>query len=177
MPIPVDVTRVALEGLSIPQLLRISRFAKSCIQSMCLTPEDWDYEDAINEAVLSILSGKQPWDGIKDFEDHFLQVIRGVVQEWHAIPAPEYQNIASASDPERRLALQEAWEQIQNLFKHDEPYNSVLQLLAEGISVTEISRYLQISEEDTHRLIYDIRARLRHELPDFYSLAAHLANV
>jgi DNA-directed RNA polymerase specialized sigma24 family protein len=144
---------------------------------MCLTPEDWDYEDAINEAILLILSGKQPWDGLKGFEDHLLKVIRSVVQEWHVTPAPDYRNSATGADPERQLVAREAWEQIQNLFRYDEPYNSILQLLAEGMSVAEISKYLQRSEGDIHRLIHDIRVRLQRALPDLHSLAVHLTSV
>lgn len=177
MASPVNPTRAALESLSIPQLLRISRFTKSCIQSMCLTPEDWDYEDVINEAVLAILSGKQPWNGTKSFEEHLLDVIRSIVQEWRDTPTPDYWSTATGTDPERQMVIREVWEQIQNLFRHDEPYNSILQLLAEGMSAAEISRYLQRSEDDIHRLINDIRGRLQRALPDLHSLAVHLAHV
>lgn len=174
MATTLDATRTALEKLSIPQLLRISRFAKSCMQSIYFMPDDRDYEDAISEAVLLILSGDRPWNGIRDFERHLLDVIRSVVQEWRATPALDYRSATNSTDPERRLMEQEAWEQIQKLFRYDEPHNRVVHLLAEGMSVGEISTYLQRSEHDVQRLIHDIRVRLQRELPDLCSLAMHL---
>jgi hypothetical protein len=176
----------AIEALSDAQLLRIKYFAKWQVRFLGRKARQRDFEDLISEALLCTLKGTLMWDGNSTFENHLVWAIRHTSLAWSQADSKaddmnEYLRRtalhAKASRPDTVVEAREMLSVLCDLFSDDLPCQTIIALLSQGYTLSEIQRALAISQVELKAFLGHIRRKVDSKVPDLRAWLRHLAAV
>jgi len=162
----------ALSSLSVPDLLRLQRYAKDRVVMLGSNTRGRDGNDLLQEAIVATVDGTLLWGKDVSFVQHMSNAMRRISQTWLQSRAEGSHGSEIGDDlgsfepktnidPERTLNAKERLEQIQRLFAEDAAASTVVEFLGLGYTSKEIQSRLAISSEELTVVMRRIRRQVQ----------------
>jgi DNA-directed RNA polymerase specialized sigma24 family protein/predicted RNA-binding Zn-ribbon protein involved in translation (DUF1610 family) len=174
----------AICSLSSAQLIKLRNFARIRVRGLGSRAGGADYEDLLQQALASTISGEREWSDRVDLYAHLLGAMRSIASCWkdhHEVElfcdsdlhTPEgessgiLENAATKLDPERILAAKEEMQRIRRALRGDVIAADVLELIAFGFTSKEVQERLKITQQQYGAATRRIRRRLELLFPEW----------
>jgi DNA-directed RNA polymerase specialized sigma24 family protein len=162
-----DEISEAIESLTDVQLLKLEKYARWRIRGLGQANDGRDYEDLMQEAITSTLTGPRQWNKSVSFERHFIGAMRSISSHWREQFDPDSPQLESevirisqegketnlflnalSTDPpaERALIARQDIEEIEKHFVEDREALDVIGGWRSEMTGPEIQEVLGISK-------------------------------